>query len=151
MCVCVCVCVRACVRACVCVWRVHNIQGLKQFQHLPLTAIVSGSSSSVLLRRTAVRRPWLERIRDRRQSIDRESWLWQLELRVTLYSGATCMARLSYLASWGSGMRCAIAAHSYRLGVVDERDFPSPGFIERTRDNSRVSDPTRSAQAVQCR
>ena len=68
-----------------------------------------------------------------------------------LYSGGACMARLSYLASWGAGTHCAIAAHSYRLGVVDERAFPSPGFFERTRDNSRVSDPTRSVQAVQCR
>ena len=67
------------------------------------------------------------------------------------YSGAACMARPSYLASWAAGMRCAIAVHSYRLGVVDERDFPSPGFFERTSDNSRVSDPKRSVQAVQCR
>ena len=45
-----------------------------------------------------------------------------------LYSGAGCMARLSYLTSWGSGMRCAITARSYRSGVVDESDLPAPGF-----------------------
>ena len=39
------------------------------------------------------------------------------------------MARMSYLSSWSAGMRCVIAAHSYRSGVVGEPDLPSPGFF----------------------
>ena len=48
-----------------------------------------------------------------------------------LYSGDDRVARLSLSRQlWGVGVRCAIDAHSYRLGVVDEHTFPSPGVLE---------------------
>ena len=71
-------------------------------------------------------------IRDRRQSIDRECELvMAVRAASLLYSGDDRVARLSLSRQlWGVGVRCVIDAYSYRLGVVVEHTFPSPGFFE---------------------
>ena len=129
-----------------------TVSQICKFQHLPLIVIVSDSSSSVVVLQTAVR-PWLRRRDARQESVDRESELiMAVRAASLLYNGVACMARLSYLTSCGASVCFALSpripivwalltsTHSHRLV-----------FFERTRDNSRVSDPTRSVQAVQCR
>ena len=85
------------------------------------------SSSAAVRLQTAVL-PWRRVERDTRET-SREL-VMAVRAASPLYSGGDRVARLSVISPVGVGMRCAIDAHSYWLGVVVEHTFLSPGFFE---------------------
>ena len=88
------------------------------------------SSSAAVRPQTAVL-PWRRAERDTRETSRECELVMADRVAAPLYSGDDRVARLSLSRQlWGVGMRCAIDAHSYRLGVVVEHTFLSPGFFE---------------------